>query len=69
MGYKLDNIKSWKCQECGEQINQEEAAQIVEMLQRRGSVEFHCDHCNDEITADTDFVPEGEVELNPSWAY
>ena len=67
MSIKIDS--EWRCPDCHALLDNEDCDQVRVLLKTHSYTEFSCDECNDQITADTSGCPDGELELNPSWAY
>lgn len=64
------NQKPWFCPECSSTLDLEECEQIGKMLaDGHDQIEFRCEPCGEQLTADTSDCPEGEVSLNADWVY
>ena len=70
MSIKIES--EWNCPQCIQPLCPEECESAREMLKRGHSqIDFTCDHCGEQITADTSDcdTPAGSVELNEQWVY
>lgn len=60
----------WKCPQCSELLLEEEVSEVRTMLQNgHAQVTMKCEHCGEDLTADTTEAEEGFVDINEDWAY
>ncbi len=61
---------TWNCPQCGAVIEGEQKEEIVKRLKEgECQIEFHCEDCCEDLTADTTECDEGMVDLNEDWVY
>ena len=59
----------WFCSDCNSTLNEDECANVRELLKGNNQIEMGCDYCSSTTTADTTECEEGYVDLNEDWVY